>query len=221
MDAVVSLGGSIVADAVAQGELDAHVDALQELAAGTDTLVVVTGAGPLKRYIDAADATEARKDLVGIRATRLHAATLAASLGANSRIPDTLEDAGELAHVRDVVVLGGLLPGQSTDAVAAECAELIDADRLVIATTVDGVYDADPDADPDAAKRDTVPAAELLRMAAESDAGAGRYALMDTTAASLIHRSTLDTVVVDGRDPAILAAALGDDHGGTQVTHDP
>lgn len=218
MNAVVSLGGSVVARAVENGDLDDYVAALGTLADATDTLVVVTGAGDLKRYIDAVDASEARKDMVGIAATRLHATTLAAAMDANAAVPRDLESVVELSHVHDVVVLGGLLAGQSTDAVAAECAELVGADRLVLATTVDGVYDADPAADADATKFDRLTPADLLELVRDYESSAGSYPLMDITAAKLVQRSRLETVVLDGRDPDVLSSALGTDHGGTTIT---
>lgn len=218
MDAVISLGGSIVAQMVEDDTLDDYLQVLNDLADETDTLVIVTGAGPLKRYISAVDAPEARKDLIGIQATRLHASMLSAALDANAAVPDDLETVHELARTHKVVVLGGLLPGQSTDAVAAECAEIIEADRLVLATTVDGVYSTDPDTADDADRYDTIAPDALLDLIRDQESGAGTYALIDVTAATLIQRSSLDTVVLDGRDPDTLARCLGDDHGGTVIT---
>lgn len=220
MNAVVSLGGSIVARAVENGDLDGYVDALETLAGETDTLVVVTGAGDLKRYIDAADrfdVPEAWKDIIGIKATRLHAATIAAALDANVGVPETLEDVAEKARTHDVVVLGGLLAGQSTDAVAAECAEIVRADRLVLATTVDAVYATDPAEDPEATRFDELTYDELFELLREHRSDAGSYALMDLTAAKLVERSGIETVVVDGRDPDVLSTALSDEHTGTVI----
>lgn len=221
MDAVVSLGGSIVARAVENRNVQAYVDAFGTLADQAETLIIVTGAGDLKRYIDAVDGQgvpEARKDMIGVAATRLHATMLAAALDANVAIPRDLESVAELTRTHDVVVLGGLLAGQSTDAVAAECAELIEADRLVLATTVDGVYDEDPAENPGATRFDRLDYGELLDLVVHGTSAAGSYALMDVTAAKLVQRSHLETVVLDGRDPAVLARALGSDHGGTVIS---
>jgi uridylate kinase len=43
-----------------------------------------------------------------------------------------------------VVVIGGVSPGQTIDAVSALIDKLVKADRLAIATNIDGVYTADP-----------------------------------------------------------------------------
>ncbi len=221
MNAVISISGTVIADAVEQDNVQPYVDVIQQLAAETDTLVIVTGAGPVKSYIDAVrhfDVPEARKDLIGIAATRMQASSLAAALGANTRIPETLEDVAEMSRIHDIIVLGGLLPGQSTDGVAAECAEIIDADRLVIATTVDGVYTADPDTDADADKIDELTYTELIDLVKDEETGAGTYALMDLTAAKLVQRSQIETVILTGKDPEVLAQALTDGHGGTVVS---
>ncbi len=221
MNAVVSISGAVVADAVEQDELEPYVDAFQSLAEQADTLVIVTGAGPVKKYINATrhfDVPEARKDMIGIAATRMQASCLAAALDVNTKIPETLEDVAEMAHVHDVIVLGGLLPGQSTDGVAAECAEIIGADRLVIATTVDGVYSADPNNTDGVERFDTLDYDEMLDLVRDQDAGAGSYDLFDITAAKLVERSRIETVVLDGRDPDTLRDAFGDDHGGTTIT---
>ncbi|MFB6294751.1 MAG: UMP kinase [Candidatus Nanohaloarchaea archaeon] len=219
MDLVVSLGGKIVADAVDDGDLDAYVDAFNDIQDEVDTLVVVTGAGSLKRYIDAADGfdvPEARKDLIGIQATRVHASLLAAALDANAAVPGQVEDVAEMAAARDTIVLGGVVPGQSTDAVAAQCAEMIDADRVVLASTVDGVYTDDPE-ESGAERYDEIGYDELIDLVREKETGAGGYALVDLLAAKLIQRSELDAVVLDGRDPDTLRDATASSPPGTRI----
>lgn len=220
MAAVISLGGSVVARAVDDGTLDAYVGVFEELHRSTDTLVIVVGAGDLKRYIDATDGfdtNEARKDLVGIAATRLHAHTLAAVLDANAVVPEKPDAVREMAETRDVIVVGGFIPGQSTDAVAVQCAEILDADRLVLATTTDGVYDSNPAENQEADKFDTMRYAELLELVVDHETSAGTYALIDILAAKMLQRSRITTVVLDGRDPEELKRCLGNQHHGTVI----
>src|SRR5260370_21953467 len=64
-----------------------------------------------------------------------------------------------------VVVIGGLQPGQSTNAVAALAAEITHADFLVNATDVQGVYTADPKKDPKAKMLRSVSVEKLLSWA--------------------------------------------------------
>ncbi|MFB6265641.1 MAG: UMP kinase [Candidatus Nanohaloarchaea archaeon] len=220
MKAVVSVGGSVITGALENDELDLYEEVFQELETETSKLVIVTGAGDLKRYIDSASdfqVSESWKDLIGIKATRLHAALVSSMLGGNVPIPETLEEVAALSEIRDVVVLGGLTPGQSTDAVAAEAAEIIDADRLVVATTVDGVYDEDPHASAEAERYDELGYGELLDLVSENESSAGSYPLLDFTAAKLVQRSSIETVVLDGRKPGTLSKALSEDPPGTLV----
>lgn len=220
MAAVISLGGSVVARAVEDGTLDEYVAVFEELQRSTDTLVVVVGAGDLKRYIDATGGfgtNEARKDLVGIAATRLHAHTMAAVLDANAVVPEKPDAVREMAETRDVIVVGGFIPGQSTDAVAVQCAEILDADRLVLATTTDGVYDSNPAENQEAEKFDTMRYAELLELVVDHETSAGTYALIDILAAKMLQRSRITTVILDGRDPEELKRCLGNQHHGTVI----
>lgn len=220
MAAVISLGGSIMARAVEDGTLEAYRDVFEDLAHSTDTLVIVVGAGDLKRYIDAVDGfgvNEARKDLVGIAATKLHAHALAAVMDANTTIPERPEAVRELAQTHDVIVAGGFIPGQSTDAVAVQCAEILDADRLVLATTVDGVYDSNPAENPDAEKFERMRYDDLIELVVEHESSAGTYALIDILAAKMLQRSHIPTVVLDGREPEEIGRCLGNQHHGTII----
>jgi uridylate kinase len=114
--------------------------------------------------------------------------------------------------------MGGVMPGQTTDAVAAALAEYVGADLLVYATSVDGVYSADPDTDTDAEKYDRLTPADLVDVIAPMSRGAGASAPVDLLAAKLIERSGMRTIVLDGTDPERIGAAVRrGDHGGTDV----
>ena len=76
-------------------------------------------------------------------------------------IPCTYSEAAESNH--RIVVMGGVSPGQTTDAVSAILAERVHADRLVIATSVEGVYTADPEIDPSAKMIDVMTPKELVK----------------------------------------------------------
>lgn len=220
MDLVVSLGGSVIARAVEDDRLDAYVAALEEMGSRADTMIVVTGAGPLKRYIDATapfDVSESRKDMIGVAATRLQASSLAAAMDANVSIPASLEELAETAARRETVVLGGLEPGHSTDAVAAMCAEIVEAEKLVLATTVDGVYDSDPAEEGDAMRYDELSHSEMVDLVRRKETSAGSYPLMDLLAAKLVERSRIECRVVDGRDPDVLSSADLETFDGTLI----
>lgn len=187
---VFSIGGSIVAE-----NLD-RIDQLAEALQRDEQIVVVTGAGPLNEYQKASSGNEGEKDLIGIRATRLHAQTLLTEMdNTNKEIPKTPQEIQQLASTGRNVVTGGLVPGYSTDAVAATVAELLDAE-LIIPTTVDGVYTADPEKE-DADKLDQV-TPERLRELISGNSEAGNYALIDEVAVTIIERSDIPAKVVEG-----------------------
>ena len=135
---VFSLGGSILTENLEN--LSAYAKAFNS---AQEQLIIVTGAGELKKYVETISANHAKKDLVGIEATRLNAKTLATEAEANAKIPETVEQLQQLIKTGEDVYMGGLTPGYSTDAVAAIAAETFESE-LFIASDVRGVYDRHP-----------------------------------------------------------------------------
>lgn len=100
-------------------------------------------------------------------------------------------------------------PYFTTDTAAALRAVEIRASRLLKATKVDGVYDSDPNTNPDAKRFDTIGHGECL---------ARSLNVMDQTAFALCRDNALPIVVFDMRAPgSVLAAARGDAVGTTVV----
>ncbi|MFB6221367.1 MAG: UMP kinase [Halolamina sp.] len=224
MRVVVSIGGSVLAPGLDPERVQGFADALQKLSAeGCELGAVVGGGGVARDYIGTARdlaANEFQLDELGIGVTRLNARLLIAAMGHGvQRTPaTTYEAAGEAVRRGDTTVMGGVTPGQTTDAVAAALAEYVDAELLVFATSADGVYTADPDVDEDAEQLSQLTPAELVEVIAPMDRGAGASAPVDLLAAKLIERSSLRTIVLDGTDPdAVVDAVLRGEHSGTDV----
>lgn len=223
MNCVISLGGSVLAADLDPDRIGDHGAVLAELA-GDHRIGVVTGGGPTAReYIESArtlGASETDLDDIGVAVTRLNARLLIAAVGdpAHPTVPATIERAREIHRSGDLPVMGGTVAGHTTDAVAASLAEAVDADRLVLGTSVDGVYSGDPAADPAVERFDRIAADALVDLIAEIDLAAGSNAPVDLLAAKLIQRSGIETVVCDGSTPETVRAAVeGEDHGGTVV----
>ena len=224
MKVVVSIGGSVLVPEPGAGRVAAHAEALEDLAAtGTDLGVVVGGGGVAREYIDAArglGANEIELDQLGIDVTRLNARLLIAALSeeAVTAPARNYEQAGQALRRDDIAVMGGVAPAQTTDAVAAALAEYVDADLLVYATSVPGVYSADPNEDDGATKYERLTAGELVEVIASLEMTAGAPAPVDLLAAKVIERATLRTVVLDGTDPERIARVIrSGDHEGTDV----
>jgi uridylate kinase len=182
-------------------------------------VAVVTGGGRTARlYIDAAGRLGANKslqDLLGIEASRLNARLLIYALSdrAYPEPPRSLWEALEAFATGRIVVCGGFQPGQSTTAVAALLAEALSADLLVIATTVAGVYTADPQREPSAKLIPRLSYEEYRQVISQS-VEPGRYELLDPLALMVVERSRIPVRVVDGSDPENVARAVrGEDVG--------
>jgi uridylate kinase len=100
-------------------------------------------------------------------------------------------------------------PYFSTDTAAALRAMEIDANVLIKATKVDGVYDSDPKKNPHAKKFDQLGYIEVLNR---------RLEVMDSTAVSLCMENNLPILVLNLWDPEALLHALHGESAGTLVS---
>ncbi|GAB3414038.1 UMP kinase [Haloparvum alkalitolerans] len=224
MRVVVSIGGSVLAPDLDSDRVAAHADAIRTLAdEGCEIGVVVGGGGVARDYIGAArelGANEVQLDKLGIGVTRLNARLLIAALGQRATLSpaEEYDDAAAALRRGEVAVMGGVMPGQTTDAVAAAFAESVDADLLVYATSADGVYDADPNETSDAEQFASLSPADLVDIVVPMSRDAGASAPVDLLAAKLIDRASIRSLVLDGTDPEVLVdAVLRGEHSGTDV----
>jgi uridylate kinase len=104
---------------------------------------------------------------------------------------------------------GAGMPYFTTDTVAAQRALEIGAEVVLKATSVDGVYDADPRLVPTAVKFDTIEFAEVL---------ARGLKVADATAISLCMDNALPLVVFDLLVDGNIARAVAGERIGTLVT---
>jgi uridylate kinase len=216
MKVVVSIGGSVLAPDLDADRVADYADAIQSLDAQGHTLGTVVGGGPTARdYIGSArdlGANEIELDQLGIAVTRLNGRLLIAALDdrAAPTPAESYDEGREAIRRGDIPVLGGIVAAQTTDAVAAAFAEYVGADLLVYATSVPGVYDADPNEDDDATRFDELGAGELVDVIADIEMDAGSSAPVDLLAAKIIQRSGIRTVVLDGSDPERVVRAVED-----------
>jgi uridylate kinase len=226
MKVIVSIGGSVLAPDLSADRVATHAEALEAVDdAGHGLGAVVGGGGTAREYIGTArelGANGIELDQLGIAATRLNARLLIGAL--DDRAAPTPPESYEVAHAAvrrgEVPVMGGTEAGHTTDAVATALAEYVEADLLVYATSVAGVYDADPAEDPDATAYDRLTVAELVRLVSDRELEAGINVPVDLLAAKLLQRAGLRAVVIDGTDPGAVVRAVQGDHDGTDVVPD-
>jgi uridylate kinase len=190
-------------------------------------VAIVIGAGNLWRGKQGLDhgMERATADYMGMLATVMNAMALMDALeraGVFTRVQSAIEMRAvaepyirrrAIRHLEKgrVVIFGAGTgnPFFSTDTAAALRAVEVDADVLIKATKVDGVYEADPKKDPNAKKFDTLTYIDVINR---------RLEVMDSTAISLCMDNNLPILVVNLWDPSALERALRGETVGTLVT---
>jgi uridylate kinase len=210
---VISLGGSVLVPSLESNNISRYVSVLSRLAGKCGIFIVVGGGGEARRYIQVArelGAGEATADDLGILVTRLNARLLVAGLGdaAYPRVAENYTEAREFAQTGKIVVMGGITPAQTTDAVSAVLAESVGADLLINATSVNGIYSADPKKDAAAVRYERLTPQELLDIITGSRMDAGANNVLDIVAGKVVERSGIPLLVLDGRDPENLYRAI-------------
>jgi uridylate kinase len=189
-------------------------------------VAVVIGAGNLWRGKQGLDRGMDRStaDYMGMLATVMNAMALMDALereGVITRVMSAIEMRAiaepyirrrATRHLEKgrVVIFGAGTgnPFFSTDTAAALRATEIDADVVIKATKVDGVYDSDPKKNPGAKKFDELTYIDVINR---------RLAVMDSTAITHCMENRIPILVVNLWDPHALLSALRGDAVGTLV----
>lgn len=186
---------------------------------------VVVGGGNFWRGRSSGEMDRTRADHVGMLATMMNALCVADALeqaGLNvrvqsaiamQRISETYIRSKAIRHLqKDRVVIfacGTGNPYFSTDTAAALRAAEIDADIILKATMVDGVYDSDPKKNPSAKKYDKIAFIDVLKRGLQ---------VMDSTAASMCKDNNIPILVFSIDNPKnIVRCVMGQDNIGTIV----
>ncbi|MCD6126771.1 MAG: UMP kinase [Methanomicrobia archaeon] len=187
---------------------------------------IVVGGGELARkYIEALDnlgAPESFKDLMGIEISRINAQLFITALKdlAYPVPPKNFDEVIRALNSGKIVVCGGLIPGQSTNAVASFIAEQMGADQLINITDVDYVYTDDPKLNPEAKPIEEMKVDDFIDLIMKNTGNAGTYKLFDVTAAQIIRRSRILLKFVSGKDPENILKAVNNEKVGTIIRHE-
>ena len=221
---LLKISGEALAGAASRG-LDFQVigqvcDVIKRCAEKKVQVGVVVGGGNFWRGVkDGGDAMErVRADHMGMLATAINALAVA----------DVLEQKGVEVRVQTAVAMQAMAepyirskairhlekgrvvifgcgtgsPFFSTDTAAVLRAAEIDADVILLAKNIDGVYSADPKLDPNAVKYDAISYGEVL---------AQRLKVMDSTATSLSMDNEIPVLLFALKDPEnIYRAVMGE-----------
>jgi len=223
MRVVVRIGGSVVASPVNTELMSKYADLLRTLKKQGHKVAVVIGGGSLAReFIAIAKKLrldEKAQDEIAISVSRLFAQLFLEKLGDMSgrKVALTLDDAAEFLSEGKIVLMGGLKPGITTDAVAALVAERVKADLLVKGTDQDGVYNKDPRKHADAVKLDRLSFEDLSNVFSENKHKAGMHQVVDPEAIKVLKRDHMALVVVNGFKPENILAAVNGEKVGTVI----
>ena len=185
---------------------------------------IVVGGGNFWRGRSSGSMDRTRADSIGMLATVMNSLALQQGfldIGVEARVMSAVQIVGVVeTFVRDeavrhlekgrvVIFAGGTgNPLFSTDSGAALRAVQINADVLLKATNVDGIYDKDPNKFDDAVKFDTITHNELLER---------HLKVMDTAAAAICQESDLPILVFNLNNTANIMKAVNGENAGTVV----
>lgn len=225
MAVVISLGGSLINGT---GSIDrAFLKEFREivLKSGEEIGIVAGGGKVAREYASAARefcGNNYVADEVAVAGTRLNAALVASLLrgAAHPKVFTDFTKAAAAIGKYKIVVMGGTIPGITTDTDSVLLAEAVGAKRIVNLSNVEGVYDSDPKANPNAKKLGRITHAQLLEMAQRADQRMpGTNFVFDVIACKLAKRSGIELHFVDGKNIKELGNAIkGKKHSGTVVS---
>ncbi len=219
---VIKLSGSIFSQDLHNNSIKEYADMLSHISKQVHPIVVAGGGKIARRYINLArslGSDESTLDIMGIEVSRLNARLLIAALGdvAYLQVPTDLENVAIAVQSGKIVVVGGLHPGQSTNATSALIAEKIKASKFLNATDVDGIYDTDPNTNTNAKLFKEVTIEQCLNLLQRGSSMAGTYDLMDIVALKVIERSNIATRVLRSDVSNIKNAINGRHWIGTEI----
>ncbi|MEM2904308.1 MAG: UMP kinase [Candidatus Bathyarchaeia archaeon] len=223
MRLVIRVGGSVVASPLNPERIAQYADVLRRLRHEGHEIIAVVGGGAFARNLiqlsERIGLSAPDQDWVAIQASRVVAQMLAGALSdaALKEIPPSARQAARMLSEGKIVVMGGLAPGMTTDAVAALIAGKTRADLLVKATDQEGVYTKDPRKHPDAVKLDRIAFTELQAHMEHRTHQVGIHQVLDPKAAELLTKVRVKTVVLNGLNPQNIEAAVRGERIGTLI----
>ncbi len=223
MRLVLRIGGSVVASPFNPALLSGYADLLKKLKREGHVVAAVVGGGSLAREMikmaEEMELKEPEQDEAAISVSRLVAQLLLMKLGeaGAGKVPMSIEKAADFVEDGKVVVMGGLKPGMTTDAVAAMLAERIGADLLVKATDQEGIYTRDPRKYRDARKLDVLSFDDLTRFFEKEKHEAGIHQVLDPEAVRILRKRKTRTIVLNGFTPNNVFLAVKGEKVGTLI----
>ena len=208
---VVAVGGSLLRPEVEERESwlkDLCAMVKDQISSEIRLGIVVGGGNPARESIQLVKPIindVMALDRIGISATRLNASIIKevlenSGINVSEKIPIDIPEAVKLMGKNDVVVMGGTIPGHTTDAVAINLAISTNSEKCIIATNVKKVYEEDPRNNKNALSFDILTTRELQKIVGPAEhSKAGASQVVDPIGVALAMDSDLILNILDGR----------------------
>ena len=211
---------------ISSSMLNYYAEQIKELVAVKAEVAIVIGGGNIYRGLSAESSGIERVtgDYMGMLATCINGMALQGALethGVYTRLITAIEmrqiaepyirrrAIRHLEKGRVVIFSAGTgSPYFTTDSAAALRANEINADIILKGTRVDGIYDSDPEKNPEAIKYDDISFAKVISMG---------LSVMDMTAFTLCKENNLPIIVFDINEPGHLTRIAKGERIGTLV----
>jgi uridylate kinase len=222
----VSIGGSVLIEEKPNAAKIAKFAAsINKLSGEGYKFVLVLGGGKVCRNYQATAKSMGGSnyflDEIGIMVSRLNATLLTNVIdNAFPTVLTSIPDAMAVLGQGKTPILGGLLPGITTDAVAALAAEAMQGSFINL-SNVDGVYSSDPRKSSHAKFYPELSYDRLISIIQLAEAKPGQNIVLDLTAALILKRSKIRAVFLNGADLENFEAAVrGGEFKGTVVSEE-
>ncbi|MAG22215.1 MAG: UMP kinase [Candidatus Diapherotrites archaeon] len=222
----ISIGGSVlISEKPDVAKIAKFSESINNLAReGYKFALVVGGGKACRNYQAAAKALGANNsflDEIGIKVTRVNASLLTQTI--DSAYPTVLTNVSRVPEIVEggkIPILGGLLPGITTDAVATLVAEKMNG-TFINLSNVDGVYSADPKRSKTAKFYPELSYERLISIIQVAETKPGQNVVLDLPASLILKRSKIKGIFLNGDDLTNFESAVrGGEFHGTLVTEE-
>ena len=228
---VIALGGSLLSDEDSDKIESWKINFVNLISSiinlGMNVLIVVGGGKLARRNISKAKENgmndKYELDIIGIDATRENAKEIINLFSniqnLNKTVPKSIEDGSISFQNYDLTIMGGTVPGHTTDAVAIKMAKELNSKLVVIATNVSHVYTSDPRVDANASPIEKISLNELgILSGVGKPIQPGSSFAVDPVGVGIAIKNNLPLVILNGHDVDNLRKAIyGERFKGTMV----